>query len=135
MGVQKVYMDPNEKCLTQQAPAEETDINIIVEKAKRGAVPPTNGREGIYGDFRNLPDLRSAMLIVKEAEEGFMSLDARVRQRFDNDPRVMLDFLKDPANRPEAIALGLVNAPPPAPPVKEDVGGGSKKSKPKAEDD
>lgn len=99
--------------ITQQNEKDDADINVIVERAKRGAVPPI-GRDvaPMYGDFTVIPqDLREVLVQVKFAENLFMSLDAFVRRRFNNDPVEMLDFLNDPKNRNEAIKLGLVKAP------------------------
>lgn len=98
---------------TQQSAKDECDINFIVERAKRGAdISHLNRGVPMYGDFTELPtDLRDCLNIVRKADEAFMSLDAQVRKRFDNDPSKMMDFLKDPANRDEAIKLGLVSAP------------------------
>lgn len=107
-----------EKALTQQNAAEECDINIIVAKAKRGAdISHLTIKQPMYGDFRNMPDLRGALLAVKDAEERFMTLDPKVRKRFDNDPAKLLDFLNDNKNRDEAVELGLI---PKTPAVKLD---------------
>lgn len=107
--------------LTQQSGAEECDINFIVERAKRGAALDVNPKPPMYGDFTSLPtDLRDCLAIVKKADEAFMTLDAQVRKRFENDPSQMMDFLKDPKNRDEAIKLGLVKAPV-VPPVDESL--------------
>lgn len=105
-------------CRTQQSAKEECDINYIVERAKRGAdlSQLTRNTAPMYGDFSSIPtDLRECLVIVRRADELFMTLDAHVRRRFDNDPAKMLDFLNDPKNRSEAVELGLVNPP------KEDV--------------
>lgn len=109
--------------LTQQSAKEECDINVIVERAKRGAsISNINPRSPMYGDFTQLPtDLRDCLVQVKKAEEAFMSLDAAVRKRFSNDPSQLMDFIKDPKNRDEAIKLGLVAAPPEPAPVVEPV--------------
>lgn len=104
--------------ITQQSGREDADINVIVERAKRGAVPPV-GRNlaPMYGDFTEVPtDLRDCLNMVKLANDLFMSLDPVVRRRFDNDPAKMLDFLNDPSNREEAVKLGLVKGPE-VPPV------------------
>lgn len=100
--------------LTQQSAKDECDINLIIERAKRGAdIAHVTDRTPQYGDFTEIPtDLRECLIAVKKADEAFMSLDAQVRRRFDNDPVLLLDFLHDPKNREEAISLGLV-APPP----------------------
>lgn len=108
MGLGRIDCSGDVK-LTQQSAKDECDINLIVERAKSGADLSKLARgTPFYGDFTDLPDLRSAMLIVKQAEAAFMSLDAVVRKRFSNDPVQMMEFLNDPANREEAVKLGLV---------------------------
>lgn len=99
--------------MTQQSGKDDADINVIVERAKRGAIPPP-GRPAapMYADFTEVPtDLREVLVMVKRADELFMSLDPFIRRRFDNDPAKMLDFLNDSKNRDEAVKLGLVKAP------------------------
>lgn len=99
--------------ITQQSGRDDADINFIVERAKRGALPPPGRNVApMYGDFTEIPtDLRVALNKIRFAEELFMSLDAVVRRRFDNDPVLLLEFFRDPANREEAVSLGLVKAP------------------------
>lgn len=103
-----------DKPLTQQSAKDECDINVIIDRIKRGAdLPNTNPIPPRYGDFTSIPtDLRECLNVVRRADELFMSLDAKVRRRFDNDPAKMLDFLNDASNREEAVSLGLVDAPP-----------------------
>lgn len=101
-----------EPSLTIQSAKDECDINLIVERAKRGADVSNLVRGNpMFGDFTDLPDLRQALLIVRNAEQAFMSLDAKIRERFSNDPALMLDFLSDVKNRDEAIRLGMIDAP------------------------
>lgn len=137
----------SDKPLTQQSAKDECDINIIIERAKRGAVIEPRPEVPRYGDFTDIPtDLRECLIVVRRADELFMSLDAQVRRRFDNDPAKMLDFLNDSKNREEAISLGLVTAP--VAPVKDEqletlksidsslkANSGAKKSKPKGDDE
>lgn len=105
--------------MTQQSGRDDADINVIVERAKRGAIPPPGrGNVPMYGDFTEVPtDLRDVLIMVKRADDLFMSLDPYVRRRFGNDPALMLDFLNDSSNRDEAVKLGLVKAPEPKPDV------------------
>lgn len=113
--------------LTQQSAKDECDINLIVEAAKRGAdlSQRLSSKPPMYGDFTNLPDYRTALVMVTKARDMFMSLDARVRERFLNDPAKLLDFLADPKNREEGVKLGLIKPPPVAePPLKPDVPAG-----------
>ena len=106
-----------EPTLAQQHSAEECDINYIVERfGVTGQLPSYNGPMPTYGDFTGLTDYRNALEAVLKADEAFMSLPAIVRERFDNDPALFVDFCSsnDPADRSLAIELGLI--PPPAKP-------------------
>ena len=85
---------------------------------------PENVRVPRSGDFTGIGDYQSAMQAVRAAQESFMELPAEVRARFSNDPQALMVFMDDPANRDEAVELGLVNkaeektrdevSPPPA---------------------
>lgn len=108
MGKQPI--DCSGPSMTQQSSKDECDINVIIERAKRGAdlSQLQAGKVPMYGDFTNLPSYRDALLMVNKARDMFMSLDALVRERFGNDPAKLLDFLGDDKNREEAVKLGLV---------------------------
>lgn len=100
--------------LAQQHSAEECDINYIVERfGVTGQLPENNRPMPTYGDFTGVSDYRQALDAVTQAQDAFMSLPANVRERFDNDPALFVDFCSstDPADRSEAIELGLI--PPP----------------------
>jgi len=102
----------NDVPITQQSDAVDCDINVIVARAKSGADLSRLTKQGpMYGDFTNLPDYRSALLMVNRARDAFMAMDAVVRKRFNNDPAQLLDFLADDKNRDEAVKLGLLKAP------------------------
>lgn len=112
----RIHFDGKDNHPAQQSPKDEVDINLIVERAKRGAGLLTiNANVPKYGDFTGLPSYRDALMMVNKARDMFMSLDAFVRERFGNDPARLLDFLSDEKNHDEAVKLGLVNAPPAAP--------------------
>lgn len=103
--------------LAQQHSAEECDINYIVERfGVTGQLPENNRPMPTYGDFTGISDYRAALDAVAAADSAFMNLPAKVRERFDNDPALFVDFCSssDPADRSEAIELGLI--PPPARP-------------------
>lgn len=104
-----------EPTLAQQHSADECDINFIVERfGVTGQLPPQTGPMPTYGDFTGIGDYRDALEAVMRADEAFMALPANIRERFDNDPALFVDFCSDPDNRSEAIDLGLI--PPPAKP-------------------
>lgn len=108
----------------QQQFAQEVDINEIVRRFGLTGELPENVRVPQSGDFTGIGDYQSAMQAVRAAQESFMELPAEVRARFSNDPQALMVFMDDPANRDEAVKLGLVNkaeektrdevSPPPA---------------------
>jgi len=93
--------------LTQQQFAEEADINTIVNRFLKTGVLPTPNTFPQYVDFEGVFDYQSAMNLVRAADESFMRMDAKVRQRFNNSPQEFLEFFANPANIEEASRLGL----------------------------
>lgn len=92
-----------------QADANEADINKIVARMnKTGQMPRMADGEPFYGDISEFTGLQDAYIKVQEANELFMSMDASIRTRFDNDPVKMVEFLEDPSNYDEALELGMV---------------------------
>lgn len=110
-----------DKSRTEQEHLQETDINFIADRFMRTGAAPQVLNMPTYGDFRGTFDFQSSMNLIKQAKDEFMSLPAKVRTRFANDPQNLLEFLNDPENREEAIKLGFVNKPDtiPAPPTTE----------------
>lgn len=94
--------------MTKQQFRDDCDINVMVARALRGEILPQ--RSGSFGDFTAVRDFHSAMNQVTAARDAFMSLPAKVRSRFDNDPGALLDFLGDPSNLKEAVELGLITS-------------------------
>lgn len=105
-----------EPTLAQQHSKDEADINIIMERFGQGQQIPENFRAPQYGDFTEVTDFHTAMASVRQAQESFDSLPAKLRARFHNDPQEMVEFLGDAQNREEASRLGLID-PPPIPPA------------------
>jgi phage internal scaffolding protein len=106
-----------EPTLAQQHCKDECDINYIVERfGVTGQLPPQTGPMPTYGDFTGIGDYRDALEAVRAADDAFMALPAKVREKFDNDPALFVDFCSstDPEDRSLAIELGLI--PPPAKP-------------------
>lgn len=115
--------------------AAEADIhNILKRTALNGGILPEVNRPQ-YGDFSSAPSYEEALNLVVQAEDAFYSLDAEIRDRFHNNPSVMLKFLDDPKNYDEAVKLGIVSRPVPKPEpepqkvviVNSEPQGGSKK--------
>ena len=96
--------------LTSQSFTRESDINWIVDNfVKTGELAP-GLRPPQFGDFTDLPsDFHAALNQVRNAEAAFMTLPAKVRSEFGNDPGRLLDFLQDPKNHDRAVELGIVD--------------------------
>lgn len=95
---------------TQQHMAGESDINHIVAKYRRTGVlgsPQDIARRVVYGDFSAF-DYQDALNMVTNIRSQFMTLPAKVRRRFNHDPHTMIAFVENPANRQEALKLGLL---------------------------
>lgn len=97
--------------LTQQQFAEEADINVMMAHFGVTGQMPAAVRMPNYGDFSGISDFRSAMAVVTNARDEFMTLPADVRARFGNDPGQLIAFLEDKSNRDEAIKMGLIATP------------------------
>lgn len=107
-------IENTEPSLTRQEFSEECDINVIMAQyEKTGVISHVVAREPTYLDLTDIPDFRTAMDMMSEAEKAFMSLPAKVRKDFDNDARNFVDFAVDPANLDKMREYGL--APPAEP--------------------
>lgn len=104
-----------DESLTVQADRDDADINVIVKRFGVTGILPQRLSPPTYGDFTGINDYQSALNAVINAEDAFMQFPADVRSRFKNDPQSMLEFLADPANRDEAISLGLIDGSPATP--------------------
>lgn len=100
---------------TKQSHLKECDINNIIKQfSVTGQITHVSAKAqlGAYQDLPDQLDYQEAQNTVIAAERSFMTLPAKLRERFENEPSQFLAFLGDPANREEAVKLGLVNAPP-----------------------
>lgn len=103
---------------TVQADADDADINkVIARYNKSGQLPPVRNGEPFYGDVSDIGDLQESLIRVQAADNLFMQYPAEVRERFDNNPVKMIEFLGDEKNRKEAEELGLVVRREPQPQV------------------
>lgn len=109
--------------LAQQQFKDEVDINNLVEKYKLNGEMPQLEKLPEYGDFTGIFDYQTAMNAIVAADRDFMSLPAKLRIRFNNDPNEFVNFFADESNRDEAIKLGLIAKPaePQVPLAKQEV--------------
>lgn len=96
-----------DKGRTQQQFKEETDINTIVERfGISGEMPPTMAFP-TEQDFTETFDFQTSMNVIVQARESFMTLPAKARARFQNDPQQFMEFMHNDENVEEAIKMGL----------------------------
>lgn len=93
--------------LAVQSQKEEADINVIVRRfGVTGMLPVIQVPEALTGDVEEF-DLMTANAVLIEARQSFLSLDADVRARFNNDPMRFVAFAIDEKNIEELRKLGL----------------------------
>jgi len=123
----KVRTINNQPSRTDKSQKDQCDIKNIMKKyGGIHQVPPLS--KGTYMDLTTLPSYQEALHTIRDADQAFDGLPAKLRKKFNNDPKEMIDFLADPSNTDEAIKLGLVNTPKPTSPTPEEI----KNAKPNA---
>lgn len=110
-GSKRVVTINTESSKTDQSFKSDCDIQEIIAKfRKTGQVTHLSKKQGIYADVSQIPDLLGATMIVEDASEKFSNLPSAVRDKFNNDPIQMIQWLHDPQNTDEGIKLGLFKA-------------------------
>lgn len=92
---------------TEQSHKEECDINQILSKyIKTGVLAHQRQYSPQYGEFTST-DFHEAQNIIATASSMFAELPAQVRNKFDNDPALFLDFAGDENNMQSMVDMGL----------------------------
>lgn len=98
--------------LTEQSHKDSCDINkIMATYEKSGVVPVMVNQVPSYSDFSQVHDYQTALNMIIEAENAFMTLPAKIRLEFDHDPAKFLAALEDPNQKARLIELGVVEEP------------------------
>lgn len=111
---------------TKQSEMDACDIhNILKQYSVQGLqqLIAENQAKGRYADLPDNIDYQESLNTVMEAQRAFATLPAHVRERFNNDPAKLLEFMSNPDNQDEAIKLGLAtdNRPATPPPTKVEI--------------
>lgn len=109
-GLGVTQFDPKDErsvSMTRQSELDSTDINKIVARFDRAGLPLPTG-ESRFLDVSEVPDFRSALEQVQRANEYFMTLPAKSRALFENDPAIFLDRVSDPAQLALLVEAGVV---------------------------
>lgn len=98
----------------QQHFAVEVDINTIMRRFGVTKEMPLGSASGVYGDFSGVTDYDSAVERVAGARRAFMALPAAVRERFENDPGVLIRRAEElPEDEFGALFAGPTEEVPP----------------------
>jgi len=104
-----------EASLTDQSHVDSCDVNLIVKQYEKTGLLKNVGDGTLrYGDLTNLPTFQEAQNIVVAAKEAFAALPSKIRDRFQNDPEKLMEFIDNDENYDEAVKLGLAIRPSPA---------------------
>ena len=93
--------------LTITTDKTKCDIHNILEfHTNTGLWNHVNSKPGDYG-FHDGLDYVNSLEKLKETQQAFELLPSRIRNRFDNDPAKLLDFMLNPNNQKEGEEIGL----------------------------
>ncbi|MBT6757513.1 MAG: hypothetical protein HOA84_04205 [Candidatus Jacksonbacteria bacterium] len=97
---------------TQQHQKDECDINLIIKRhtPEQIALMATQN-EGQYGDATSV-DYHAAQNIIANANTMFNDLPSEIRNQFDNDPAIFLDFTSNEENYAEMRKMGIMSPSP-----------------------
>jgi len=105
----KVSTKNTQPSKTDQSFAKYVNVNTIMAKyIKTGQVHHLAKNRGVYQDMTKIPDYRTALQTVIEANSAFDTLPSNIRNRFQNDPAQFIEFLQDSKNVEEAVKLGIL---------------------------
>lgn len=110
------------RLMTKQAPKDETNANVIMEKwIQQGQFPRGPAGTPMYGDFSSGLSYQECLDRVSQAQIEFQALPSRVRTACKNDPAEFLEMCSDPGKLEELRALGLAEADEPERIVKVEI--------------
>ena len=76
---------------------------------KNQLVEHVNEHRGDYGDFASFESYHDSVNRVIEAQDAFMTVPAKIRAQFDNDPASFLAFVQNPDNMESMVKMGLAH--------------------------
>lgn len=96
----------------QQHFQEEVDVNTIVRRFGLTREMPFGSAAGLYGDFTEIYDYESAVERVQAARNKFMTLPPEVRERFGNDPALLVRAASELSEEDFVAKLKVEQTPP-----------------------
>lgn len=113
------------KTKTCQEAAKFQDMNYIIKRHLASGVSPYQEikNPGLYKDYSTENDYAQSLTTVIKAKQQFDGLSSQIRERFGNNPALMLKFMdsRDPNDIEESYKLGLRVRQPEQPVTKVEV--------------
>lgn len=110
-----VPISEDHRSKTLQSFTNQVNINTIMKQAEQtgqlGNPQYASQVQGMYVDLTTIPNLHEAQNRIATANQSFDALPADVRNRFDNTPQKLLDFMSSETNIEESYSLGLRKRP------------------------
>jgi phage internal scaffolding protein len=107
-GSVRIQYKTNGTCKVQKHLKDECDLEKMVERYKRTGQIRVMG-EAKFGEWSQLSSYHDAHNAIIATQEAFAKVPSKIRQKFDNDPQKLIDFIEDPKNLKECVELGLVD--------------------------
>lgn len=105
----RVTLDCGDTLITKQSHKAECDIyNILKQYQRTGIITHVQSARPQYTDLPSDVDYQSALNLMLEAEQTFLSLPARVRDHFNNDPERFLAAFRDDKQADKLREFGLL---------------------------
>ena len=99
------YENMDEKIASYE---ESCDIHTLIKRFNEGDLTALNKRQGMYGDFTDMPKNYAEMLQLQiDAKLAFNNLDVETKKKFDNDVN---KFLATAGSEEWAKNLGIVQS-------------------------
>lgn len=112
MEVEKKGITFTEPSRTKQDYKEECDINAIMRRYEAtGIISHVSELQPIYADVSAFGDLQEAYAIMEKAQAGFDALPSALREELGHDPRNLVPYINNPANKQKCIEYGIFNKP------------------------
>lgn len=102
-------LECKDKSLAQQHMKDECDINVLMDRFVVKKAIPQLEMPPLQGDFENVPTYQEALNMMVAANRSFMSMDAKIRARFENDPGKFVEYASNPENVQELRKWGFTS--------------------------
>jgi len=107
----KVTTVPADDGMTKQSDKSKACVHTILKQQAKGLFVGMHDNRPLEGEIPDVDSYFEAVKIVTDASNAFAELPLEIRQRFDNSPAKLSEFIHNPDNAEEVYSLGLANKP------------------------